>query len=483
MDWWLVLLCVVGSILVLVINIYLLIHYQSPEDHNQAWIPKIVVVSGLSFAFFIILLLPLDVGNRSGGGLQLEALWQFILMAVAVLGFIVIPFCMFYYEEQDPDSGVKTQWMGALKMTSMMVIVVVLTVAIGYVFLGKTQIPATQYQAKWSTTGVCVSGTAGTNKGCDGEGVQVVVRVSIVIFIVAVESFFGWFLFALFGGVGLIALPMDLINGFRTRPRPMDSAERARWKVELQGRATTLISVGKGLDEQRRKGDGKGRKYRRNLLAYKQAVYFLEGEFEKLRLVEKEGGGSPVKWAVTLAMGVVGALLSLLWVLHIILYSVISPPAASFLNGYFVALDSFFPLFGTVSYGIFAFYILWAVMKGNMKFGLRLLCIAIHPMKIGDTLMNSFLFNVGLILFSSVSVVQFCAQTFNQYARLTAVGSLFGTYVRYLMGLSYFWTYYLYGLLGMAFLMLIYLVFWPKDKSKEEELDLELIHLKGGARV
>ena len=45
MDWWLVVLAVVGSIVVLVVNVYLLIHFQSQEDKNQAWIPKVVVVS------------------------------------------------------------------------------------------------------------------------------------------------------------------------------------------------------------------------------------------------------------------------------------------------------------------------------------------------------------------------------------------------------------------------------------------------------
>jgi len=31
-------------------------------------------------------------------------------------------------------------------------------------------------------------------------------------------AFIGWFLFVLFGGVGLSALPMDLIEEFRNRP-------------------------------------------------------------------------------------------------------------------------------------------------------------------------------------------------------------------------------------------------------------------------
>ena len=42
-----------------------------------------------------------------------------------------------------------------------------------------------------------------------------------------------------------------------------------------------------------------------------------------------------------------------------------------------------------------------------LQFGLRVFIIfAIHPMRIGGTMLNSFLFNVGLILVTSVAVVQ-----------------------------------------------------------------------------
>ena len=53
----------------------------------------------------------------------------------------------------------------------------------------------------------------------------------------------------------------------------------------------------------------------------------------------------------------------------------------------------------------------------------------IHPMRIGNTMMNSMLFNVLLLLTTSVSVVQFCTRAFASYARLTAADMLFGVQV------------------------------------------------------
>lgn len=48
----------------------------------------------------------------------------------------------------------------------------------------------------------------------------------------------------------------------------------------------------------------------------------------------------------------------------------------------------------------------------------------IHPMRVGGTLMNAFLFNVLLILVCAVSITQFTTQAFSQYARSTAINSI-----------------------------------------------------------
>ena len=42
--------------------------------------------------------------------------------------------------------------------------------------------------------------------------------VSFPIYLLALMSFIGWFLFVLFAGVGLSALPIDLILEWKNRP-------------------------------------------------------------------------------------------------------------------------------------------------------------------------------------------------------------------------------------------------------------------------
>ena len=72
-------------------------------------------------------------------------------------------------------------------------------------------------------------------------------------------------------------------------------------------------------------------------------------------------------WAITVMtfylkgiFGAVGVVLSICWLLQILLYIFVYPPVTPFLNTLFIKLDSAFPLFGTVAFGIFCFYLIGA---------------------------------------------------------------------------------------------------------------------------
>ena len=140
------------------------------------------------------------------------------------------------------------------------------------------------------------------------------------------------------------------------------------------------------------------------------------------------------------------------------------PPYSAFLNDFFLALDGFFPLFGTASFALFCFYLIAITVKGCMRFGLNLLFVSVHPMRVGKTLLSSFLFNVALVLLSTQAVIQFCAQAFAVYAEQTDVQDIFSNEIENLRGIKYLYTenIFVYSFLGMSALTLIYVVVrWP----------------------
>jgi hypothetical protein len=78
-----------------------------------------------------------------------------------------------------------------------------------------------------------------------------------------------------------------------------------------------------------------------------------------------QGTDPDYMWAVMvmlywlkLACGVVAGVLSILWLVHVVLYVFLNPPLYGFLNTFFSAMDTVFPLFGTLAFAVFCFYLI-----------------------------------------------------------------------------------------------------------------------------
>jgi LMBR1 domain-containing protein 1 len=65
-DIFLIVSLTVVFFILLVVAVYLLVYYQHPDDHNEAYFPKFVVIIGIMLAGTTALLLPLDVANNDG---------------------------------------------------------------------------------------------------------------------------------------------------------------------------------------------------------------------------------------------------------------------------------------------------------------------------------------------------------------------------------------------------------------------------------
>lgn len=108
-DAFLIVITTVICALSILVALYILVAYQHPEDRNQAWLPKIIVVFGIALALWTVLLFPLDVANRKACSpdvpisyckftIPAQQLWYACYIAISALCFVIIPFAMFYYE-------------------------------------------------------------------------------------------------------------------------------------------------------------------------------------------------------------------------------------------------------------------------------------------------------------------------------------------------------------------------------------------------
>jgi LMBR1 domain-containing protein 1 len=50
----------------------------------------------------------------------------------------------------------------------------------------------------------------------------------------ALMSFIGWFLFAIFAGLGIPGIPIDMVRGFANRPQRLDRGQIAALELSIQ---------------------------------------------------------------------------------------------------------------------------------------------------------------------------------------------------------------------------------------------------------
>ncbi|XP_010553121.1 PREDICTED: LIMR family protein At5g01460 [Tarenaya hassleriana] len=494
----LVIVAIVVCVLVFISSIYLLVNYQHPDDANQAYFPKFVVVFGLSIAMISILMLPADVANRHAcrhaiynGAcnltLPMKDLWLAIYIVDAVLVFFVIPFAMFFYEG-DQDKSVGKRIKSALLWVITTAIVCALVLGILYGLIGKVDFSVrhlssatTSFPTTWqfSNNQPCIGNTA---RQCSAYTASAssektwTMRTTFPEYVVALATIVGSVLFMIFGGVGIACLPLGLIASFIRRPKAVITrSQYIKEATELGKKARELKKAADALHQEER-GGAKGRKWRKNVKAVEKELLQLEEDVNLLEEMYPQGEKAETAWAFTvlgylakLVLGVLGLIVSVAWVAHIIIYLLIDPPLSPFLNEVFIKLDDVWGLLGTAAFAFFCFYLLLAVIAGAMMLGLKLVFITIHPMKWGATLMNSFLFNVGLILLCSISVIQFCATAFGYYAQATAAQEIFGHTLESLRGIKYLYKYNVFqiGFVVLAGLTFIYYIAfgWRRKKA------------------
>lgn len=498
----LLVIVIVVCVLSLLFNTYLLVNYQHPDDSNQAYFPKIVVILGLTVAELSILMLPADIANQHAcqnsvynGAcnftLPMKQLWLGIYILNAILVFFIIPFTIFYYEG-DQEKTAFRRACSALMWVALTAVVVGLVVGILYGLVGKVDFTvqrlssvAQQYTTDFSSltsAHPCLGSTSAERTSCyaylaTNSKATWTFTTSFPEYVVALTTIAGSVLFSIFGGVGIACLPLSMIFSFLRRPKAIITrSQYIKEATELGKRARDVREVALALQREERSGK-KGRKWRKNVKAVQQELMLLEDDVKALEEVYPQGEKADTSWALTVlgylanfVLGIIGLIVSVIWVLHIILYMLLQPPVSPFLNELFIKLDNVWGLFGTAAFAFFCFYLLLAVMAGEMQLGMRLVFVTIHPMKWGGTLMNSFLFNVGLILLSSISVIQFSATAFALYAQATSVQEIFGHTLESLRGIKYLFKYNVFQIVFvlLSILTLVYyLAFgWRKRKAR-----------------
>jgi LMBR1 domain-containing protein 1 len=86
--------------------------------------------------------------------------------------------------------------------------------------------------------------------------------------------------------------------------------------------------------------------------------------------------------------------------------------------------------------------------------------------------MNAFLFNILVVLISSVSITQFCTAAFVDYTTFSDISIIFNVQIRYLVFFVYFYKYnvFPYILIFVFVISFVYLLCRPSDINSIEKV-------------
>ncbi|AAZ10174.1 LMBR1-like membrane protein, putative [Trypanosoma equiperdum] len=466
LNWWLIVLIVVCSLLCLAIAIYVLYYFSSEDDHEGSYLTKVIIVFGILLAIGVVLLLPFDasnardptVGSKYVNTLNTDLMWEIVLWSLAVMALVVVPFTVFFYEAYDPDDESFSKQCGqAITLTLIVSFVFIVITAVCFLSFGTALVPVELYEALPQIVDDIDRVSYNTTSDKD----KFEVHVSIFTYVVGELCLVGWIAFFFYAGVGLVSVPVDLIRGFINRPKPISGSTFAQEMAVIAAKGDTLLSVALALQNEAR---GKVPRSMRNKISFLRAeTHVLEEEQEELIWNYKKVGGSPFIVYGKLLIGILSVALSISWVLQIFLHNTFK--IVPFLSTLVTALDEVFPLFGIITYGIFAFYLVWITLEGQIRVGLRFVFFQIHPMKPHDTTLNSIVFNVGLLLLTSYAILQFTTRSFNEYIPRTSINALMNLYVMNLKGIGVAVEWAQFCLLGVSFLGLLFVLACPAKNA------------------
>ncbi|KAH6572508.1 hypothetical protein BASA62_003335 [Batrachochytrium salamandrivorans] len=245
------------------------------------------------------------------------------------------------------------------------------------------------------------------------------VVVSIGVFIIAVITLVGWIIFAVFGGVGMAALPYDMLSEFQNRPKPINSIEYGERKIKIGQQAQLLIEVCKTLNvelKEAARGNSFNKRYRtikNRERQFRKDVLIIDYHYRNLEESYRFQGGNIL--------------------LHYIKFFL-------------------------------------ACLSGMPNLACDWYLLHVHPLVVGETLMSSLVFNAGVILLCSLPLAQFCNVAFSDYAKYTSNQSIFGVSISTLKGISFGYDACVYVMLGFLVLTFFYNMYNPYKKEKANQL-------------
>lgn len=152
---------------------------------------------------------------------------------------------------------------------------------------------------------------------------ELVLTVSFPIFVIGFMSFISWILFCIFGGIGIAALPLDLIYDFCTRPKHRTFEEMMNMKDEIVKSSIRVKNMAQDAKDMENNGYDKKfffssdrRAYNDLMVKLRAATYLLDKDYKMYKIQTELNEEGVVWYWFGLFIGIFCILVSLTWFIH-----------------------------------------------------------------------------------------------------------------------------------------------------------------------
>ena len=485
-DVFTIIVTILIVIAFLITNLYIIAYYCHPDDKGSTigWVLKIIVIIGLTLSWIQVLLLPLDVSDHRtfGGGMNMRNFWYAIYIITLIYILIISPLAKSYYET-DETWSIKEKISHSLCLVSILLVIFIILSIIFYASCKEAKITTYAIKCNFSENVSSSFNEFSENPQCDMSEEKIIIKANYIVICIALLLIYSWVVFAFFGGIGLASVPIDLFYSFCTRPKHINSNEILNRKVNLIKDVEEIKKLGEDVKRMELQGFNKKfffskdrREYDRKINQFRSGYILVNKEYKIVNVeneARKKGNCVFVWYYALLPLGILSSIVSLLWIIQFICSFFARShgrPAIMFLSTMFIFFQDHDCAF--LSFIIFALmnlYLLFCTIKGNFKFGFRLFCCSeFYPMKKNGTYMNSFLFNVNLILVASCAITHFSSECFYDYVAFTDLDIIFNQIINNLKFFEFFYDNHIFQIIFFIIFVisLIYFLWKPRDSIR-----------------
>ncbi|KAH8740789.1 hypothetical protein FG386_002751 [Cryptosporidium ryanae] len=422
MDFILICFIIVYNVLAFLINLRILYIFEDKDDSRgflkETIFSRLLILIGLQLLWLNFILVPISIlnkypiiGNQNLRTVNVGIFFNFILVTNILFISLLLPFSMFHYETQfDTKIGLNRSYTPYLFTIIVLVIIWTLIGGNYGVFREIIINHISDLTCNELINLGFVSSAECTNNKLYVNGSFFISTTSLFLFV-------GYIYNIIFVGIGCILVPLYLIYIFQKRPKKLS-------KDEYKCKIAEILEISKSLSI---KGEELKKKYE-NCLENKNDNIFSSSYIlsinekrnikNKIRKYEKEVislnayleniefgyNNKSEDYMYLIAISVLlffSLLLSLslfiIFIINLIIDSnkIINYSGNQFINLLFIIFSIIFPIY----LGICVCFT-WNILAQKVCY-----CFPLHIMAKSKTPLNSMIFNIGIVLFSTINII------------------------------------------------------------------------------